>query len=294
MTLLAVLAFLGGLAVLLLALAWAITTSGGARSGLVAFSRAVSEGGIAVRRNVAYDGGPRHRLDIYDPEASAPDGPIVLFLYGGSWRSGEKAMYGFVGSALAAHGFTTVIPDYRLYPEVQFPGFLDDAARAYAWVARELSHAGRRPIVVMGHSAGAHMAALMVLDRRYLDKAGEGLPRPAALVGLAGPYAFDPTTWPSTKDVFASVETADTARPVTFAGPHAPPALLMHGLADDTVKLYNTRDLSAALRSSAVEVKEIELSGIGHFGIVSAMAWGLRWRAPVLEEVVKFVSATKR
>lgn len=277
------------LLVSLVAIAWAVGGGAGVSAALTLYGRIAADSGVDVERDIAFGSASQHRLDIYRPDKGDNGGPIVVFLYGGSWRSGDKAMYGFVGSALASRGFTTVIPNYRLYPEVKFPDFLDDAARAYAHVARTIPHAAERGIVVMGHSAGAHMAALLVLDRSYLDRLAPGAPRPIALVGLAGPYAFDPTTWPTTRDIFATAPSAEAARPVAFAGPHAPPTLLAHGLADETVKLYNTRDLAAALAKASVAVEHVEYDGIGHAGIVMALARGFRWRAPVLERVVGFI-----
>ena len=85
---------------------------------------------IAIQTGVSYGEGARHKLDIYRP--AQPGGPVVVFFYGGGWRAGDRAMYRFVGAALADRGFTVVIPDYRVYPEVLFPAFVDDAAEAVA------------------------------------------------------------------------------------------------------------------------------------------------------------------
>lgn len=256
------------------------------------YSRLSADPGVAVARDVAFGPRPRQLMDIYTPASpSASDSrrPVVLFIHGGSWKSGDKAMYGFVGTALAARGYPTTVANYRLYPDAMFPDFIEDAASAYSYVAANMEQARQHGIVLMGHSAGAYNAAMLALDTRFLDRIGQALPRPRALVGLAGPYAFDPTTWPSTKDVFASAPSADAARPVAFAGPHAPAALLMHGLEDETVKLYNTRDLATALSAAGVRVETVELAGLGHFGIVQALARGFRWRAPVLERVTLFL-----
>ncbi len=260
------------------------------------YSRIVADRGVSVESGVAYGPLARHLLDIYRPapsgRAGGEDGPIAVFIYGGGWRSGERATYGFVGAALAARGITAVIPDYRLYPDVRFPSFVDDAARAYAWISATLARSGgkRRPIVLVGHSAGAHIAALLALDARRLADAGVGVDgRPAGLIGLAGPYAFDPTTYPSTKEIFAPALGSQDARPVAFAGAGAPPALLMHGLADETVQLSNMRTLAAALQGAGVPMRTLELEGIGHTGLVLAISRPFRWRAPVLREVEAFV-----
>jgi acetyl esterase/lipase len=260
------------------------------------FSSVVGERGPKITRGAAYGPNPRQKLDVYEPSAPCASGAVVLFLYGGAWTSGERATYGFVGSALASRGITTVIADYRLYPEVRFPGFVDDAAQAYAWVAKNFGQASpvapsrARPIFVMGHSAGAHSAALITYDQSYFTRAGTNLPRPAGFIGLAGPYAFDPTTWPSTKDIFATAKSADSARPVSFVRTGAPPALLLHGAADTTVKLFNSRDLATALRQAGTPVEAVEYPGIGHVGLVLTLAGPLRWRAPALEATIAFIA----
>jgi len=254
----------------------------------------LAEGGARIERDIAYGPDPRHRLDVYRPDnGAAKKGPIVLFLYGGGWRQGDRAIYRFVGAGFASRGFTTVVPDYRLYPQVGFPAFVEDAARAYGWVAGNLKNAnGRaRAIIVMGHSAGAHIGALMTLDRRYLAAIDKTLRQPAGFVGLSGPYAFDPTTWHSTKSIFADAPSADDARPAAFARSDAPPMLVMHGLDDDVVKLRNMKTLTKELRAKGASIKPIELANIGHIEPVLAMAWPLRWRAPVFEETLSFVNS---
>ena len=258
------------------------------------YSRIVADPGASLEAGVAYGPHARHVLDVYRPRSSRDaedqDGPIAIFIYGGGWRRGERSTYGFVGAALAARGITAVIPDYRLYPDVKFPAFVEDAARAYAWTSATLaSGAGkRRPIFLIGHSAGAHTAALLALDPRYLA-AAEVSNEPAGLIGLAGPYAFDPTTYPSTKEIFAPAVGSQDARPVAFAGARSPPALLMHGLKDETVQLSNMRELAAALQTFGAPVRKLELADIGHAGLVLAISRPLRWRAPVLSEIEAFI-----
>ncbi len=256
----------------------------------------MAETGAKITRDVPFGPLPRHKLDIYRPGSGPDNGPIAVFVYGGSWRDGERASYGFVGAALAARGITTIIADYRLYPDVRFPSFVEDAALSYRWTATNITGAadGSRPIILVGHSAGAHIAALLAFDRRYLAEGSSKVPLPAAFVGLAGPYSFDPTTWNTTAAVFATASSADQARPITFVGPLAPPSLLLHGLDDDTVKLWNTHQLADALARSNVKVRKRLLPGVGHIGLVTSIAWPFRWRAPVLDEIVSFVESFRR
>src|ERR1700684_168074 len=88
--------------------------------------------GITETRDIAYAPGDRHALDIYQPNGQGA-APVVVFIYGGGWKDGNKGEYRFVAAALAARGFLTVVPDYRLFPQVRFPTFLQDNAAAVAW-----------------------------------------------------------------------------------------------------------------------------------------------------------------
>jgi acetyl esterase/lipase len=253
------------------------------------FSLLVADRDVKILRDQSYGVHPRQKLDVYSPIVPCPDGPIVVFVYGGSWTRGHKGSYAFAGAALAAQGVTTVIPDYRLYPDVRFPDFIVDAAQAYRWTVKSLAAPeGKppRPIFLMGHSAGAHTAALLAFDNAYL--AGVTL-KPAGFIGLAGPYAFDPTTWNSTKAIFATAKTADSARPVTFARAGAPPSLLLHGADDTTVKQFNYQELAAALKAAGTPVKTTLYPGIGHVGLVLSLAGLLRWRAPTLTDTLDFI-----
>lgn len=254
----------------------------------------IREKGVAFEGDLAYGPLQRHRLDVFTA-AGRPAGPIVLFFYGGSWSSGERRLYEFVGTALAARGLTTVVADYQLYPEVRHPSFVEDAALAYGWVDRHLARAGekRRPVVLMGHSAGAHIAALLAVDPGHIAAAAPEAGRPSGLVGLAGPYAFDPTTWEETAAIFApAAATAERARPIAFVGRARPiPTLLAVGGRDRTVHPFNARDFAAALEAAGGVVRLVTYRGVGHVGLITAFAKPLRWRAGVVGDVTAFVEA---
>jgi acetyl esterase/lipase len=253
------------------------------------FSLLVADRGVKISRDESYGVHPRQKLDVYTPIIPCPDGPIVVFVYGGSWKRGHKGSYAFAGAALAAQGVTTVIPDYRLYPDVRFPDFVVDAAHAYRWTVKSLAAPeGKppRPIFLMGHSAGAHTAALLAFDTSYLAGIDH---KPAGFIGMSGPYAFDPTTWDSTKAIFATAKTADSARPVTFARAGAPPSLLLHGADDTTVKQFNYQELATALKAVGTPVKTKLYPGVGHPGLVLSLAGPLRWRAPTLTDILDFI-----
>ena len=160
--------------------------------------------GVEITRSIAYGEGARRTLDVYRPSAAAA-APVVVFFYGGSWQSGHKEMYLFVAAALARRGYVIVVPDYRVYPEVRYPDFLDDGARAVRWAKDNAARFGGDPqkLFVMGHSAGAYIAAMLALDGRWLQKVDLAPDRDiAGLIGISGPYDFLPLSDGTLKTIF--------------------------------------------------------------------------------------------
>ncbi|MET4075194.1 alpha/beta hydrolase [Hymenobacter sp. UYCo722] len=122
----------------------------------------------------------RHILDVYSPKKAAPGAagyPVVLFIHGGSWTSGNKNIYSFIGRRLAKQGVVAVVINYRLAPPVHVPEQAADCARALAWTVANIKQYGGDParVFVMGHSAGGGLAALLATDDELLAR--NGLPQ---------------------------------------------------------------------------------------------------------------------
>lgn len=246
--------------------------------------------GVVRQRDIAYAAGPRHALDSYAPR-DRPAAATIVFLYGGAWRSGSKALYGFVGNTLARAGFTVAIPDYRLYPAVRYPDFLRDNAAAVAFVQAHPAEFAP-PVFLMGHSAGAYNAAMLALDRQWLAAAGGSADQIRGLIGLAGPYDFLPMTG-DTRAVFGAAVDDPATQPVRYARADAPPALLLAGADDRTVKPRNTQALAARLEAAGAAVRVAITPGLGHVGLLLAIAPLFQWRGPVLRDVRAFVAAPR-
>ena len=245
-----------------------------------------------AERGAAFGSHPRQRLDVYRPTrraAGASPLPIIVFIYGGSWNSGERGGYGFAARALAARGFVVAVPDYRLVPEVRFPAFLEDGASAVRWVRVNAARLGADPsrIVLVGHSAGAYNAAMLALDPRWLGQDREAI---RGFVGLAGPYDFLPLSGPVTTAAFGEARVPAETQPVSFASAGDPPALLLHGEADTTVYPRNSRLLAERLRAAGVDAGVTLYPNLGHVGIVAALARPFRGRAPVLDDIAAFAA----
>lgn len=263
----------------------------GSCSGADLLNALVPTEGYERIEGLAYGPGPRHRLDLYRPHGEGPF-PVVVFFYGGGWDSGERGDYLFVGQRLAAAGYLVVIPDYRLYPEVAFPGFLEDGARALAWTGAAIAgHGGDSDrIALMGHSAGAYNAMMLGLDARYLDAAGWPSSRIAGVIGLAGPYDFRPFDSALLRGVFGGWPDADATQPVSFARDDAPPLLLAAGQDDTIVLPANTENLARAMEQAGGDIAVRRYDGMGHIGIVAALARPVPGSDVVFTDILAFLA----
>ena len=242
--------------------------------------------------DISYGANPQHRVDVYIPgEAAAEPRPLIVFWHGGRWSSGDKADYRFVGAALAGLGYVAVLANYRHYPQVKMPGFMDDAARAALWAAAQAGEFGAdaHRLYLMGHSAGAHLAALVTLDSRYFAAAGQPAPPIAGMIGLSGPYDFLPLLETDVQDMFGPPPNYPDSQPINFVRSDAPPMLLVHGLKDDTVRPKNSRNLAAALAASGVPVTLKLYPNLEHADTVAALSLPARGRAPTLADIAAFV-----
>ena len=248
--------------------------------------------GISQTQAVRYAAGDRHELDIYAPKGQSA-APVVVFIYGGGWKAGDRQQYRFVAAALAAKGFLVVVPDYRLFPEARFPDFLRDNAEAVAWTRSNIARYGGDPsrMFLMGHSAGAYNVVMLTLDRQWLAEQGLDPDRDiAGTIGLAGPYDFLPLHDPELEDIFAPAGDLRLSQPINFARGDGPPMLLAAGTADETVLPRNTDRLATAIRQDGGSVQERLYPGVNHVKIIGAFAFVLRWMAPSLSDSIAFLN----
>jgi len=234
--------------------------------------------------DIPYAPGPRHALDIYLPAPDARPAPVVVFFYGGGWNSGERGSYSFAGRGLAACGAIAVVPDYRVWPETGYTGFLRDAADAVAFVRKDIPARGGDPsrLFLMGHSAGAYIAAMLALDPRWLG--GGAL---AGMVGLAGPYDFLPLREPELEQIFAPG--GPLTQPITFAANAKAPLLLLTGADDTRVNPGNSVRLAARVRETGGEATAIVYPGAGHVGLIASFAAPLRFLTQALDDSCRFL-----
>lgn len=239
----------------------------------------------ANEENVSYGSLERQKYDQYVPEKINPETPILLFIYGGSWNSGEKSKYNFIGKTFAKEGFITIIPDYRLFPQVTFPDFVNDVALSFAKVRQKFPD---RKIFIAGHSAGAQIGSLLTLDHSYLERHSLSACREiAGFIGLAGPYDFE-ITEEKFKQIFPA-ETRSQTQAVNYASSKSSPSLLLHGAIDTTVHAEDSKILKNALEANG-NISEVKIyAAVGHINIVAALAPLLGILAPTKGDMVEFM-----
>ena len=207
----------------------------------------------------------KDRLDIYAP-ADAKMAPVIVSIHGGGLRQGDKSGQAFVGQRFASSGHVTVVVNHRLSPRVSHPAHVEDIAAAVAWVKRNIATYGGDPqkIFVIGHSSGAYLAALLVLDSRYLA-AHELTPRDIrGVVPVAGFFYVDrPGVAPDRpKDIWGTdVNVWKAASPGTYVSRDVPPMLLLYADGDDEWRQKQQSEFATALRENGsrdVEVRMIK------------------------------------
>jgi len=250
-----------------------------------------------VYENVSYGPENQNIMDVYVPESGkiihqSAKLPVIIFFYGGCWGGCEtltKEQYVFVAQALTARGYLVVIPDYRRYPDVKFPQIIDDAAQTVEWVNKHISRYGgdSRRLFLMGHSAGAQMAALLTLNEGYLLPDTWSSLR--GFVGLAGPYDFLPFTDEYERVVFGPEKNYPASQPVNFVGGNEPALLLLYGNNDDTVRAFNTESLTKKVKQAGGCVETHYYDGLDHAGLIGALSLPLQNSSSVLNDIAGFL-----
>ena len=268
-------------------------------TGILLGAANVIENGDAPRIEVAYGAGERQRYDVYRPLGAGglplPGPlPVVIFVHGGSWESGDKKAYRWVGQGLAKQGFVAVLPNYGLMPATRFPAFVDDVAAAVAHARARADEWGgdTARLFLMGHSAGAQITALVAYDERYLARQGLTPRILAGFIGLSGPYDFVLDSKLLRATFGGSAEREHDAQPVLFVRRDVPRTLLAMGRDDRTVRPRNTTSLVAHLRAAGASVDSLWVPG-DHGVTVGAFARTSRGDSEVLRRIREFVLAPR-
>ena len=264
---------------------------------LAALSLAVAdEPPVKVVKNIPYLTGAQYpgdldKLDLYLPEGRTGV-PVIVWIHGGALTQDDKNLEGPTGLRFAKAGFATATVNYRLSPAVSHPAHVQDAAASFAWVKRHIAEYGGDPtrVFLVGHSAGAYLAHLLVTDERYLrahglsardvrgvvpisaffwvEKEGVAPDRPKSVWGT------DPTVWVD-------------ASPAHHLRANLPPTLIIYADADEPWRRQQNVDMAQALKAAGSAPADlVQIADRTHMGI---------WRRlgedgdPASERVIAFV-----
>ena len=271
-------------------LAAGVTALLSACSPFAAINLLVPKTGYDVHQGQAFGADPRQKLDIYVPQGLKHPASMLLFFYGGSWQTGSRGNYRAFGQAFASAGIVTAVADYRLYPQVKYPAFVEDAAGALVWLH---AHAGdysgdAQRIFVSGHSADAYNAVMLASEPKFLESRGGRLDWIRGVIGISGPYDFLPLTAPEYIDMFHGSDNPDTM-PITHVDGKRPPMLLVTGTADSTVNQGNSDRMAAKLKSFGSEAIVIKYPGIGHIGTILSLVPGFRSTTSLRQDMLDFI-----
>lgn len=274
-----------------------------ALSALAVVNGITSNGGVSVSKDILYGDEPSQDLDIYYPKQLAQamkaqqtiteTYPMVVFVYGGSWESGSKEEYAFVGQSLAQAGYVTAVINYRKAPEHVYPDYVKDTAQAIAWSYNNAAslHADPERFAVVGHSAGAFNAVAAVANEDFLAPYGVRPTDVTTVVGIAGPYSYDFRKFDSVT-AFGKGATPDDVMPDRQIKGAQPPYLLLTAENDKIVYDTNTIKMTKALRAHGTTVENGVIEGASHATSIGAMAPPLRWVNDVRTQVLSYLDKT--
>lgn len=245
----------------------------------------------AIRDIAYYDGKDadpkKHKLDLFVPKGHK-DFPVLFFIHGGAWTSGDRKLYGSVGSVFAKNGIGTVVISYRLSPGVQHPEHIRDVARAFAWTHKNIGkHGGKADqIFVTGQSAGGHLAALLATDETYLKAENLTLKDLKGALPISGIYTFAPGRMD--RVIGKGVEAAASASPIKHVSGKEPPFLILYAKNDFPRCDKMSADLCKALKDKKVEADVKEIADRNHITIMLNLM--LSEADPTTQAMLEFVA----
>lgn len=280
---------------LIMAVLIALTLTSCVSTGLGFINGIAKSGDFTLTTDISYGPHAQNKLDLYLPKSQKASATI-LFFYGGCWgycSNLDKHHYLFVAETLTQQGYAVVIPDYRKYQDVRFKDIMDDAKSAAQWAIQNRQDYAieKRNLFIMGHSAGAHMAAMLVANEGYL---GISLSQVTGFIGLAGPYDFYPFSDEYMYQLFSPESDYFNSQPINFINGNEPPFLLIQGKNDNKVNPNNATSLASKLTEFQVEHDLIMPEKKSHSGVLLNMARPFRKKAVVLSAINNFISKHKK
>lgn len=225
-----------------------------------------------VDQNVAYGLKARQRMDIYRAKQPLPHRPLIVFVYGGAWRHGDKKSYRFVGESFTREGYDVVVMNYHLAPQAIFPSYVDDLALVLNFLKQHQQQLKLSvdQLALMGHSAGAfNIMSVLYHPQRYQNFDTHMI---KAVVGLAGPYHFDYKGDALAEPAFHVDVPYQNVMPYYFVEPnHIRHYFLLAGQ-DKIVKDSNTEDMVHVLQKHGNHSQIVRISRTGHITLMGSIS----------------------
>ncbi len=247
---------------------------------------------VEPHRNISYYEGKdadtkKHKLDLYLPKGQK-DFPVLFFIHGGGWTSGDRWQYGMVGQTFAKNGVGVVVISYRLSPQVQHPGHIEDVARAFAWTHKNIAKFGGSPdqIFVTGQSAGGHLAALLATNEEFLKAQNLSLKNIKGAMPMSGIYTFG--LWRNEKVIGKGKDAVDSASPLKHINGKEPPFLILYAEKDFPGCGKMSQDLCSALKEKNIPVECKEIKDRNHVTIMFKLM--MSEADPTTQELLEFIA----
>ena len=214
--------------------------------------------------DIAYGPDPKQTVDIYLPQASAPDGaPVLVFAHGGAWTNGYKEWMGLLAPAITSAGAALVSVSYRLAPQHKWDDIVDDCRKALAWVHQHIGEHGGDPqrIVIGGHSAGGHLMMLTALQIDKLEAAGVPSTSLMACVPLCAPLDI---RYPDRKPGSGEERTHQMLLRDASEAVQASPITHLHAGMPFTLLAYAAHDFPRIVAGNQATAKAMQEHGLAH------------------------------
>lgn len=253
-------------------------------SGTGVLNGITPSGSFERDKNVRYGDGPRQTMDIYRSDADISRKPVILFSHGGGWNARDKSEFKFVAEGFTKDGFDVVVPNYRLYPGMSYPDMVVDTGAAINGVAARFPD---RPIVLIGHSAGAYnvLQAVVAPEVSGLDVCSTvsgvvALAAPTGVIGLKEePYI----------SIFPEHRLTGPDGPANRTPERAPPLMLVNGTDDETVRTANATEMAARYKKLGLRADAKIYDGMGHVGAVLGLSRHFDGDSTLKADILRFI-----
>jgi acetyl esterase/lipase len=211
------------------------------------------------------------KLDVFRVKGGEP-APVLVFIHGGYWNSGHRKLYASFAKTFNSAGFVTVLVDYRLFPEVMYPVFVDDCVNALNWTMEHIAEYGGDPerIFVAGSSAGSHIAAMILLDDEFRNSLAFDPMKIRGALLTSSPFDFEKDNLLDEDilhEVMGSEENYNDAQPIKHIRKDVPPILIINGDRDPLTSEAQAARFAHKMKEIGAPVTYLMIPGGDHHSV---------------------------